>query len=504
MKTFVKIALIAAITALVTLSCEPGLSPNNEWWGEYNKQFDGSTYISAADSSPGVSISSSLVYGVDKDNIVTITFPDDADVLKQDNPETELEKFLSFWTFNPTLTVEPGNATVLDELTGWTLQRRVGNKLYIDLKTTFTSTSYYSGVVVKIDGTKYTYSNGKKIDVDRNGIPGEAGYDDYYSDCQNVTGTTPSTGNFIKPGNQGWEVNISNNFSISPGNNDTYTVGLVQLTSNPDNIIVGNTPGLITQADKDSVLTAIAEGFKVEKFFDGKWSEYTTAVFNVTEHKIMANLSYSHMTAYRIVFEKDNISLETEKEFFGVKQRIRITGGGETIYNIRRNITRLEGDPELYYNSTKRSFKDFPTDNISIYSNDRLGKNVVLKLIMPNSSAESISSSTTKYYFKTVDLDIFKENFKIYESSSYPAVASPDRREIGITAVEFKRENPVSDTNGENVIYITLDPAYKSNDKNKSFYIGDGIGYESGISVFSSKEIWKNKGFKAYNLNNAF
>jgi len=121
---------------------------------------------------------------------------------------------------------------------------------------------------------------------------------------------------------------------------------------------------------------------------------------------------------------------------------------------------------------------------------------------MPDASAEPIS--TSYYYFKKVDLAVFKHNFKIYESASSSFDEAEDRREIGITAVEFKRENANTAYNGDNVIYITLDPTYRSNDKSKFFYVGDGIGYESDIGVFSSSEIWKDNGFKAYNLGAKF
>jgi len=96
MKTFVKIALISMIAAFAVLSCEPEVSPHNEWWGEYNKQFDGSDYINVDAHTPA-SIINNITTGDDKVNTITITFHKDADVLKHNNPEPELRKFLSFW-----------------------------------------------------------------------------------------------------------------------------------------------------------------------------------------------------------------------------------------------------------------------------------------------------------------------------------------------------------------------------------------------------------------------
>ena len=478
MKTFVKIALIAAITAIAVLSCEPGLSPHNDYWGDYNKQFDGSTYIGVTESSPSFTINySGILTGAEKVSTITITFPDTADVLKQNNPEPELKKFLSFWTFNPNAAVGTGDVSELTELNDWTLQRSVGKQFYVDLITNF-ATPW--GVVVKIDGTKYTYSNGKKMDRDGNGITGEADYDDYYS-------YQTSSGTFVRPGNRGWTVTFTPPSLGGSGTNDTYTEVNLSLAAY-------NITG-ISQSDIDEILRAFAGCFKIEEFSDGKWSTHAVAEYDETSRRIIVKeIMYSNMKGYRAVFEKGSISFETEKVFFGVKQRIGITYDGETIFNTKIKVTRLEGEPGLYYNINKRSFNSFPPVNISVYSKDVFDKNVVLKLKMPDSSAG--------YYFKAVDLDTFKNNFKIYESTSYDFDEALDRREIGITAVEFKREDASSSYYGDNVIYITLDPAYRNEDNNnyKHFYIGDGISYESGIGVFSSTDIWSNNGFKAHNL----
>jgi len=55
---------------------------------------------------------------------------------------------------------------------------------------------------------------------------------------------------------------------------------------------------------------------------------------------------------------------------------------------------------------------------------------------------------------------------------------------------------------GKNVIYITLDPTFVANKNGeyKYFFVGDGIRYSSNVGVFSSDEIWVNKGFKTYDL----
>jgi len=516
-KKFVKIALIAAIAALTAPGCKPEIpEPHNEWFDDYNEQFDGSAYIDNTESNPKFDISYSISTGSDRVNTVTITFPKTADMLKLANPETELKRFLSFWTINLDAFVDTGDVSSLDELRGWTLQKSINNRLVIDLKTIFTPPC--SGVVVKIDGTKYTYSNGKKMDRDGNGITGEKHYDDFYDYYDKFLPAETDAYHrpvFVQPGNRGWTItlaaipNTAPGFPATGGTIDTAIAADLPLASFPENSTLG-----ITQADRDAILYMVMDGFKVEKFSDGVWSNHAAASYDETNRRIIAKANtFSHMTGYRIVFEKGNISLETKKEFFGVKQRIKITGGGKTIYNSKINITRLEETPRLYYNNNKRKFLNFPivsifagTSNVEVYSKDILNKNVVLRLKMPDAYVETITDSPSagKYYFKAADLDTFKNNFKIYESSSFPAITGTDRKEIGIIAVEFAREDAAADIIGKNVIYITLDPVYRNDDtyannKYKSLYIGGGLGYESGIGVFGSNEIWSNNGFKAYN-----
>jgi len=508
MKIFVKIALIAAIAALAVLSCEPGIpDPHNEWWDEYNEQFDGSTYIDDTESNPAFGIKHNILTGDDRVNTVTITLPRTADALKYADPETKLKEFLSFWTFNPNSAVDIGEVTVLDELKDWILYKRFDNQLIIDLKTVFTPPC--SGVVVKIDGTKYTYYNGKKMDRDGNGITGEKIYDDFYSDQLTFTG---SIGAFVKTENKGWTITLAS-LPSGVGTDDTSIEADLPLASFADNLTLQ-----ITQADREAILRTVTGGFKVEKFSDGEWSNHAVAVYDEKKKQIIAkDNTFSHMTGYRIVFNKGDISLETKKEFFGVKQRIKITDGVRTIYNIRKNVTRLESGAELYYNENKRKFySDFYSaynparTKLEVSTKDGLNKNVVLRLEITVYETITNSDVSEKYFLKTLDLAEFTDNFKIFESNINAAtITQTDRREVGITAVEFTRENQADDTKGANVIYITLDPNYQTNDvyanrKYKTFLIGAGLCYESGIGVFSDKNIWINNGFKAHDLRRAF
>ena len=686
MKTIFKIAAIAAITALAVISCSPPELPEarNEYWDQYNDQFDATKYTGRGGAGLPISFDSGLTAyddnytGVKEDNTVTISFPDTADVLKKGTLTTSDLNFISFYTFNATAALAaeaaatsaaPNTAaTSLNELQGWSFDRRSGNTVVVKLPAIYKTSSK---IVIKIDSSKYTYSNGLKIDKDNNGVAGEKGYDDIY-ETRNVSGIT-NTVNPITPVNKPWTVNLVS-LTFSPGITDTTTAADYQLATTTF------TPGIstVTAADYESILKALAGGFKVEKFSGGNWSSASAGSIDDTStpSRIIAkSLSATHNTAYRVVFEKGSISLETAKEFYGLKQRISVMYGGNTIAeNAKIKKTKLESSAGVYINTTKRDFKDFnsgidhppvydwiyntdrpkagywrngfiqdpnfnknddydpgynadpsnPSDDdykahqflqpgdpgyetrasdpnpvyvtddftngswvegdeygnwyqelnpprgqpsttknitgwkwnvnaltaisnfeatdwdtkrgqmiydwwyeryveVTNHSHDGFGGNIVLKIKLNYPIVTTGSPSVTNY-FKEIDATAFKNNFKIYSYSPVdsgnwyndgqgnsiwvPYWVDPglkdakDVVEIGIDKVEFKLEGLVSTTaspiSGKNVIYITLDPNYRQNDKIKYFYIGDGIGYADGVTTFSSSNIWDDKGFKGY------
>jgi hypothetical protein len=519
MKTFVKIAALAVTVALAVISCEPSIpDPHFEWWDEYNDQYDASKYTDRAVlAKPNFYIEGSnlpdgdsvFVWGLSdgadvKNNEVTITFPDNADVLKKDNLEAELKNFLSFYTFSTTLPAL-GKADELTEISDWEFDKRNGSDITVKLNRTFVG--IYSRVVIKIDGTKYTYNNGLKMDRDGNGITGESGYDDFYG---NIAFGSAVIRNAVFPVNRGWVITLVN-LSVPTGTIDTSTEANIFLATN-------NIAGIALD-DVDNILKAIMGGFKVEKFSNGRWSNHASASFDDATHSIIAkDNTYSHMTGYRVVFEKGSISLVTADEFFGIKQRITvITTAGASIYNTKINRTRLEATPGLYYNTSRREFYNISnkTYPIEVYSKDGFGGNIVLRWEMKYGAfagevggQEQIISggNTTYHYFKKIELTPFKNNFKIYSSKMMGLLSADDFVEIGITAVEFKRENPytIQTCTGENVIYITLDPKYRMNSNYKFIYIGEGICYDSNIGVFSSPDIWDNNGFRRYSIGSIF
>ena len=674
MKTFLKIAAIAAITAFAVISCSPPEVPeaHNDWYDEYNDMFDAARYTGKnATNVPSVSgdltAYASNFTGVKKDNTVTINFPDKADVLKKNTLATSDLNFISFYTFDATkaaadaaaaTTANPNiAATSLIELKNWSFDRRSGNKVFVKLPDLYDTSSH---VVFFLDSSKYTHSNGLKIDMDDNGVTGEKGYDDIYQPLT-VSGITASAVNPILPKILNWTFVLEDVPPLITGTTETSPASDVTLVNS-------TFYSQISSTDYDNILKAIVGGFKVESFSGGNWSKFASGSIDDTStpSRIIAKgLSASHNTAYRIVFEKGSISLQTTKEFFGLKQRITVKNTSQEIIseNVLKKRTRIEGARGIYINTTKRDFghftggytwnepkwklendldkptkgywkpgysrmsdDDFKTEFntnplydatfdetdeehfdpetlkdesgnaltgdelaaakkkgqkffvsgdpsytprasnpgsqiiitvsppsyipnqdppkpanqtkgwtwsisggfqateweqkrvdlpdiihnessntiVSKYSYDNFDGNIVLKILLNKPVTNTVGSITTKYYFKQIDLSTFKNNFKIYSGTGDSNLkAAPDLVEIGIEKVEFKSEGLDGDTDtvkiaGNNVILITLDPNYKKDGKAKYFFIGDGIGYADGITVFSSSNIWDNKGFRGY------
>jgi len=378
MKTFFKIALIAAITVFAVLSCEPAITgPHNEYWPQYNEQFDSAGYtnrtyngtFTAAGSSinsAGVPVTN-LSIGDKAENkvtlTITITSPTNttADVFMADNPEAKLKEFLFFYTYNPdefTGTDSTGKVHTLVPFTGtWSLEKRVnGNAFLLNIDYVFTASS--SNLVWKIDSSRFTYSGGNKMDRDGNGIPGEP-VDDFYGTIT-VNGITNNTTPILPRTGTNAVFTVTLNPSAPSFTWDKATDTTTQPFDIP--ILAANsfTADFMTQDDKDDFLKWLIPFIKVEKFTDSDWAPTDiTPRFddtNAANHSLMIKaLKADHMTAYRIVFDKGTSKLETEKLFLGVNQRFKVTLNGTTVSDYKTDKSRAESDGFLVNNPAIRN-----------------------------------------------------------------------------------------------------------------------------------------------------
>jgi len=420
MKTFLKIAALAAITALAVISCLPEVPDAHfDWWDQYKEQFDASentlnpavysgnfTLTARSISAAGNSVSGALSIdtttgGVtaSADNYVEVTISDTAaDIFKANNAEAKLKEFLSFYTYNPN-EIAPeelgrGKAHTLTPYTGWALERKKNGTTFV-LKLTAPFTAVSSHLVYKIDSTKYTYRNGLKMDRDGNGIPGEAFYDDLYGrlTVNDLTNSTepqlPGTRDY-SGATRGITVTLTYNpftslnltavgTTVDPSddrpadfNFPTESDTVTKAGANVQIVTSGSINYTFLSAeDKDDILISLLSGIKIEEFTEaaGDWtpSNFYASFDESSKQALLANPGHRiiikdfkpvHMTAYRVVFEKSSVSLETAKEYFGVKQRITVSLNGNITGN-KTSVTRREGTPRLYFNPLIRGFKSF-------------------------------------------------------------------------------------------------------------------------------------------------
>jgi hypothetical protein len=375
MKTFVKIALITLITAMVMLGCEPAITgPHNEYFGQYNEQFDSSLYTRSAYNgaftvtarsinNSGAVVNGNLSTGDKAENTVTIAIGDqDADIFKSkpEDAESVLREFLYFYTYDPAeLTaaeINAGKVHTLVPFTGaWSLDRRTaGNAFVLNLTYNFTAAS--SHLVWKIDSGRYTYSGGNKMDRNGNGVPAENIFDDVYG-YLNVTGIINAQTPSLPGANKSISVNLNQysayDIAYSWDKTSDTTSKPFDITILAENDI---TASFMTQDETDALLKRLIGFIKVEKYANSDWSPVdVTAKFDdsapANHSLVFKNFKADHMTAYRIVFEfEKGGKLETEKTYYGVNQRIIIGFNGESVSDSKTSKTRIEGDGYLYFN----------------------------------------------------------------------------------------------------------------------------------------------------------
>ncbi|MDR2943360.1 MAG: hypothetical protein LBV17_12305 [Treponema sp.] len=511
-KVFIKITAIAVIAILAAISCAPEASLTSYDWDDYNQQYDPSKNTSPL---PGTFTAPNIIYndlGVNPSSPplvfkqeVTIKIDSSSDALRVENSKLveEFKKFLSFYTFtNPVATYNVGTVATLSTPIDYILVKRNANVVTFKLSKEFVSAD--SDVLVKYDVSKYTFAHGMKVDTDGNGTAGEEFYDDFY-DYIPVSGVTgPSTA----AGIQGKNADLQISLLTSPFSYSTP----VTLT----NIWVAYVKGFSVSSGADeetvneTVFSGYAGNFSIQKnnaLSGWKWEKTpvpvsykkTTKAFEIDSIKLEDN------TAYRVVYEGPTW-LTTANDYYGIKQRIKVTGN---------NVPYNKHDPEIiksnagFYTTTSCENRTFyyGSDSVSLYSKDNSNKNVVIDI-----TCNTPINGTYDYYYKQIENEsIFKDNFKIaYSPTSFSDFddfqKSANVAFIGISKVEYLNEIPLdaSYEKGYKTIRLTLDPAYKVNGATKYFYINNKIGFDDNKSTFGDTSNWEFGSFQLYYAGSVF
>jgi len=441
---------------------------------------------------------------------IAVTLPDQSDALKKSPITTADLSFLSFHTFTKAAATDYNKADTLGTALTFTVDRQSINTVYVKVSHTINTAADYSNLVAKIDGTKYTHSNGVKMDRNGDLKTGEAIFDDYYSSID-IGG---SNGIFNAPRSLGWTISL-NALSVNP----TFSSNTATTSENVTSITAVSAPlgGIqgATQADIDTarknILQPLAGQFKIQKYSGtgDTWTDYKTAEWDDTTNSIVyKNVTFDHKGIYRTIWKGS--PLTTSTEYYGVKQPI-VFNGNVTQSNVNqyarteiRSYEQVVLNSDVYY----YDYYDYPFST-GIYSADSEGKNIVLEVTV----SEEGSGTTADPYIglKELSISAFNDAFKIVVSkssfnSATDLIDSSDYTFAVITKVEFKKNTYGSGTSEVSIfdtILITLDPAVTTSDLGSNIYywVNDSLGYTNGKYLFGNPANARYGNFELYPFN---
>jgi hypothetical protein len=502
MKTLIKITVLAVLAAFAVISCTPEAELSSVDWGAINSKNDVERNTSVSHTKTTASSGTLSIYTAA--NEVTLAFDPRADVLKSSETtiEAKLKVFLSFHHFTVADDPVGGKADTLGNAIDYSYVRRNGAEVSVKLNKSFVSSD--SHVVAKIDGTTYTFANGRKMDNLDRGRTGGAIYDDVYITIL-VTGAT-NTPEFFAPGNKGWNLQLrtignGQGNGLSSNETDVPIAALNLSTERVDNAI------------KEAVANQLKSELRVERFVNNSWVNANLASlinYDVANDRfIVTSLSRDDLVPYRVVWS-GSAPVTTTADYFGVKQWVKVAGAntGTSQHGYYMGTVYGPVGTPWYSNDTPRRFlTDAPT--VRLYSYDSKGKNVVLEVTF---NRISYGTPPVTYGLKDLsgDPQLFKNNFKIayykngygYETAN-DFTTRTDVTYIGINDFKYLDDSATNPQLGLNKILITLDPAHKI-DPNKALYLylSPEICYNDQLkSGFGSAANWQYDFFRAYPAN---
>jgi len=545
MKNLTKLFALVAITALAAISCAPEVEVSGYDWvinQQINPELNSAQYGTGNSLPTGVAVTkvkdvqtynanatpSPVTTMTYSDIEVTVTFGSRADVLRESNAniETKLKEFLTFKTVNradPSVTPTDGAPDSFSADIGYVFVKRAGTAITVRLDTTYTTQSPApnpppvpkSPIVAKIDGTKFTYAHGLKVDYDNNGIPGEAGYDDRY---YTATGGSYGAGSYPSitfPIAYTWY------FSISNTDLSNYASWATATSKTSDAIL--SIPAVTYSGSgnttiDDGIKQTFAGYFKLQKYDGASWVAAGTALLNTSSKVIeFTNITLDHLVPYRIVYEGNAEDPTSSTEIYGLKQRLTIQGPD---YNATdraywRGQKFIAGDISVPYNS---DILDFDRNdvagvsgpngfNLTAYSFTPDNKNVVLEFdagVVAKQNA-TVTTQTDYYDLKRLGLEEFKKSFRIvhHATHSQTNVFTQDLIEVEIKNIEYVQKHvtdqPYDATKTQyDIIRITLDPNYTKSNNYTYVLINNGLGYADNINVFGSADSYFYDFFDVY------
>ncbi|MDR2943363.1 MAG: hypothetical protein LBV17_12320 [Treponema sp.] len=492
MKTVNKfITALAVIAVLAALSCVPEAEitePNyKEIFAEYNEQVGGAVVDRPT-------ISGTLVIGAatPDQKELEISFPQDADVLRESNADIDaaLKKFLSFHTYTDSLATAFNTLSVVSpEAIPYKFVKR-GAGLNQQVITISFDTIPIAQIFVAKFNENYTCGNGHKVNLDfPNTKSKDAVYGDFYVEVFTTGGspapTVPYYG-FEHPGPRNWSIYVS---GLTGGTFSTPSPQDV-LAGGASISFYGGTPAE-KEAERKEILSAWVSKFELQKWDGTAWTKDAGGVFSYRDATTIPtgsgtfHLVYTpaDKTAYRIAMNGTE-NLTTEKEYYGMKQKVAVSGSGLMgTASYYRDV--VYGGAGFWYNDTSLDVQS-STPVISGYVNaDYNGKNVVVALRFA-----PITVGGVDQYPKELPLETFNKNFKIVFSRSDQYVVG---NLTSINDLVFVKVNKVTygtsayNPGNKDEIVLELDPSYQyRGGGTKYLLIAPGFKYSSDQIVFGN------------------
>jgi len=530
MKNLTKIIALAMIAVFAVVSCAPPEASITEYdWTVINARNDPNQNDTNVIALPNV-----VTTLADAENPqIVINFPNQADFLRKINftnaaaAATALQTFMTFHNFtNPGndnfFWVDKGETSTLTDVIPYTFIRRNGTQIRVELTKDFTTgTADYSNLVMKIDGSAYTHSNGIKMDRDNDGVAGEAIYDDLYIEIplQGAKVTTSDTDNwtFIAPGTKYWNISITNQATTEPDWGVTTTsetsvtywlrIANINLSNGGNYVPISNIRINETNTDAKAVYKKVgdqfAPQFKLQKLAADRlsWTDVKTAEYDdsygtandaatTIGQIIIKDITYDHMGIYRVVWT-GAARLKTTDSFFGAQQKVFITGNSSTAASYREDYAQtivFSNIRRTINSSLYREITAFTSPFPSLLSMDHLNRNVVLRVQVP---IQGDGSTEFPYVGLDRTADLKNKVEIVYRPNNViTGFDHPDLVQVKIEDVEYTRSAasaalPVDTV--YDVMYITLDPRYhyRSETRRLTLLINDGLRYTGTNPIYA-------------------
>ncbi|MDR0455603.1 MAG: hypothetical protein LBH20_02835 [Treponema sp.] len=468
------ILLLAAIVVLAALSCAPEVELSKRDWKEVTADKDATKLsINMRSKEPGFSDD------INSDNEVTITLPNDADVLRESNANIaqKMSDSIKFYAYTKGVA-----STDADSLgAGYTysfVSRKPGAlTTAITVKINIVSGS----LVARVLATKYTFAGGKQL-----GAAGDTKAGTEYYDVYKTIRKSSEPGDFLHP-YKSWTLDI---VTFSP----TITAG-----SHEAIVATSNVPTTMKDTIMGSLVSKLS--FKVKKFNGSSWQDVSGANFTYNNTgDIRVTFTPEDLQTYRVeVGGVENLTVGT---WYGVTQRMRVTDhSGDTVFTDKTAVsnawTYIATDTSRILRTASLTTTPL-TRGLSLERADKGNKNVVLKL-----SFNNINVSGTFYYPSIMSLSDFNKNFKIFVyTGASPApntMAQVAGKSNEILFLDIKKIEYTGVDNDNVILELNSDYRIDTMTQSFGFLVAPGVEYKSPYS--NSKVILGNYNNWEYEIN---